>query len=72
MSDPITLTERPELEALIAAAVVVAKAMSPEARAAMMEAQRQSWVRGEQGLRATETKREAMSEPITLTKRKGA
>lgn len=72
MSDPITLTERPELEALIAAAVVVAKAMSPEARAAMMEAQRQSWVRGEQGLRATETKREAMSDPITLTERERA
>lgn len=51
MSEPITLTERPELDALIAAAVAVAEAMSPEERAAMMEAQRQSWVRGEQGLR---------------------
>ena len=41
MSEPITLTERPELDALIAAAVAVAEAMSPEERAAMMEAQRQ-------------------------------
>ena len=45
------------LNALIAAAVAVAEAMSPEERAAMIEAQRQSWVRGEMGLRETDPPR---------------
>lgn len=46
------LTDR-ELNDLIAAAVAVTERMSPEERAAMMEAQRQSWARGEAGLRET-------------------
>lgn len=39
-----------DLDKLIAAAVAVAEAMPPEERAAMMEAQRQSWARGEASL----------------------
>lgn len=45
------MTDRPELDVLIKASVAIFKAMTPEQRAAVMEAQRQSWVRGEQGLR---------------------
>lgn len=42
-----------ELEALITAAVVAVERMSLEERAAMTKAQRQSWARGEAGLRET-------------------
>jgi hypothetical protein len=39
-----------DLDALIAAARVKVAAMSPEEREAMLAAQRESWVRGEQGM----------------------
>lgn len=45
------MSDHSELDALIKASIAIFKAMTPEQRAAVMEAQRQSWVRGEQDLR---------------------
>jgi hypothetical protein len=39
------MAERPDLDELLRRSVEAVKAMSPEERAAMHEAQRQSWVR---------------------------
>lgn len=45
----ITDTDRSELDRLLKAAAEAVAKMTPEDKAAMYEAQRQSWVRGEMG-----------------------
>lgn len=52
MSEPIT---RADLDMLVAAAIERVAKMTPAEREDMMEAQRQSWVRGELGLSKTES-----------------
>ena len=52
MSEPI---KRADLDMLVAAAIERVAKMTPAEREDMMEAQRQSWVRGELGLSKTES-----------------